>query len=55
MFIAYRVSLVITPFYAQDIHTYILHITNMKIPLLRWYIFPSAFLIIGYILYVIVV
>jgi len=26
----------------------------MKIPLLRWYIFPSAFLIVGYILYVIV-
>jgi len=27
----------------------------MKISLLRWYIFPSAFLIVGYILYVIVV
>jgi len=27
----------------------------MKIPLLRWYIFPSAFLIVGYILYVIVI
>jgi len=26
----------------------------MKIPLLRWYIFPLAFLIVGYILYVIV-
>jgi len=25
----------------------------MKIPLLRWYIFPSAFLIVGYILYLI--